>query len=212
MKFALVVCALCSASLLCAENGDFLTPNEADQVRQTQEPNARLELYIHFAKQRLDLLQQYLANNKPGRALFIHHAITDYSDIIDAIDAVSDDALLHKKSIDKGLIVVADAEKAFLGQLQKVEDSQPKDLALYRFVLEDAIDATSDSRDMALENSGKRTKELLATEQKQEKERDSMMSAKEVAERKKAVRAEQEKKKKIPSLYRPGEKHTEEVQ
>ncbi|HEX7362372.1 MAG TPA: hypothetical protein VF283_17915 [Bryobacteraceae bacterium] len=212
MKVALLVCALCSASLLCAEDGDFLTPNEADQVRQTQEPNARLELYIHFASQRLDLLHQDLAGNQPGRAVFIHHAITDYSSIIDAINAVSDDALLHKKSIDKGLIVVAVAEKNFLDKLQKIEDSQPKDLALYKFVLEDAIDATSDSRNMALESSGARTKDLVAAEQKQEKERESMMGPQEVARRKKAAQAQEEKKKKIPSLYRPGEKHTEEVQ
>ncbi|MGH9583265.1 MAG: hypothetical protein ACRD4O_10045, partial [Bryobacteraceae bacterium] len=105
MKFALLACAICSASLLLAQDRDFLTPNEADQVRETQEPNARIALYIHFAKQRMDLLNQYLASREPGRGLFIHNSIDDYSHIIEAIDAVSDDALLRKKSIDKGLIV-----------------------------------------------------------------------------------------------------------
>lgn len=211
MRAALIACALCSACLLTAQDRDFLTPNEADQVRQTQEPNARLELYIHFAKQRLDLLHQYLASNQPGRALFIHNAIGDYSSIIEAIDAASDDALLHKKTIDKGLVVVVASEKNFLGQLQKIEDSQPKDLALYKFVLDDAIDTTSDSRDLALENSGKRAQELEASEQKQQKERQAMMSPEEISQRKKATAAQQEQQKKIPSLYKPGEKHTRQV-
>lgn len=211
MRAALVACALFSAVLLTAQDRDFLTPNEADQVRQTQEPNARLELYIHFAKQRLDLLHQYLASNQPGRALFVHNAISDYSNIIEAIDAVSDDALLHKKSIDKGLVIVVASEKDFLGELQKIEDSQPKDLALYKFVLDDAIDATSDSRSLALENSGKRAQELEAAEQKQQQERQAMMSPEEVSQRKKAASAQQEQQKKIPSLYKPGEKHTRQV-
>lgn len=213
MRFAAIFAVLCccSVALLIAEDRDFLTPNEAEQVRETQEPNERLELYIHFAKQRLDLLHQYLASNQPGRAFFIHNTIGDYSNIIEAIDAVSDDALLHKKTIDKGLAIVAGSEKTFLGELQKIEDSQPKDLPLYKFVLDDAIETTSDSHDLAVENSGKRAQELEAADQKQAQERQSVMSAKEVSERKKAASAEQEQKKKVPSLYRPGEKHTRDI-
>jgi hypothetical protein len=212
MKFAFLACAICSASLLLAQDRDFLTPNEIEQVREVQEPNERLEIYVHFAKQRMDLLNQYLASNKPGRSLFIHNTIGDYSQIIEAMDAVSDDALLHKKSIDKGLIVVLGAEKEFLGQLQKIEDSEPKDLDLYKFVLDDAIQTTSDSRDMAMENSGKRAGELEAAEQKEEKARESVMSAKEIADRKKSAGAQQSQQKKIPSLYRPGEKHQNQQQ
>ncbi|HZS56680.1 MAG TPA: hypothetical protein VFA65_19900 [Bryobacteraceae bacterium] len=201
--------ALTAASLLVAQQDrDFLTPNEVDQIREAQDPNDRLTLYVHFAKQRMDLLQQYLSKEKPGRSVFIHNTLEDYSHIIEAIDSVSDDALRHNRPIDKGTQAVLNAEKDFLAQLNKIQDAQPKDLDRYQFVLQSAIDTTSDSRDLGLEDSQKRSTELAAGDAKEKKEREAMMPSKEVAARKKDAQAQSEdtQKKSIPSLYRPGEK------
>jgi hypothetical protein len=191
---------------LFAQERDFLTPNEADQVREVQEPNERLQLYIHFAKQRMDLAEQYLAKDQPGRSIFIHNALQDYSRIIEAIDSVSDDALRHKLAIDKGLISVIAAEKDFLEQLKKIEDSSPRDLDRYKFALDDAIDTTSDSKDLALSDSTKRSAELAASDAREKKGRESVMTTKEISERKKAAEQQDEQKKKVPSLLKPGEK------
>jgi len=207
MKFSFALCALlCAGSLIFAQDRDFLTPNEVDQVRQAQDPNDRLLLYVHFAKQRMDLLQQYLAKDKPGRSIFIHNTLEDYGKIIDAIDDVSDDALLHNHVPDKGLVAVLGAEKEFLDQLNKIQASNPKDLDRYQFVLQQAIDTTSDSHDQSMEDSRKREGELTAEDAKEKKEREAMMPAKEVDSRKKSAAAQEEPKKKVPTLYRPGEK------
>lgn len=208
MKFALL---LCSAAALCAtrcaaQDRDFLSPNEVAQIREAQEPNDRLKLYVHFARMRMDLIEQYLAKEKPGRSLFIHDNLEDYSHIVEAIDSVADDALRRNKPIDKGMILVLDAEKEFIDKLTKIQDAEPKDLDRYKFVLTEAIDTTTDSRELSLEDSGKRSAELAAEDNKEKKTRDAMLSAKEVKERKQAAQAEDEKKKKVPSLYRPGEK------
>lgn len=207
MRVGLSLCGFaCAALLVWAQDRDFLTPNEVDQVREAQEPNDRLLLYVRFARLRMDLLDQYLAKDKVGRSIFIHNTLEDYSKIIDAIDSVSDDALRHNLPLDKGLLAVTTAEKEFLDKLNKIEESAPKDLERYKFVLESAIDATNDSRQLALEDTGKRGSELSAADAKEKKEREAMMPSKEQAERKKAAQTEDSQKKKIPSLYRPGEK------
>lgn len=198
--------ALCAGALLYAQDRDFLTPDEVDQVREAQDPNDRLLLYVQFARQRMDLLQQYLSKEKPGRSIFIHNTLEDYSHIVEAIDTVSDDALRHNRPIEKGMLAVLNAEKDFLDQLNRIQDSAPKDLERYKFVLTEAIDTTSDSRELSLEDAKKRSADLTAEDAKQKKERESMMPSKEVADRKKAADAQEEPKKKVPSLYRPGEK------
>jgi hypothetical protein len=213
MKFAAaLLITFCASTLVYAQDRDFLTPDEVDQVREAQDPNDRLLLYVQFARQRLDLLQQYLAKEKAGRSIFIHNTLEDYSQIIEAIDSVSDDALLHHRPIDKGMSAVIGAEKDFLVQLNKVQDSAPKDLDRYKFVLTQAIDTTSDSRDLALQDTGKRGAELAAEDAKEKKARDAMMPSKEVADRKKDADTQEGPKKKIPSLYRPGEKPQQQPQ
>jgi hypothetical protein len=201
-----VSAALCAAALVLAQDRDFLTPNEVDQVREAQEPNARLLLYVHFARERMDVLEQYLAKDKAGRSIFIHNTLEDYNKIIEAIDSVSDDALRRNEPIDKGLLAVSAAEKEFLEKLNKIQESEPRDLERYKFALDAAVDATTDSRELSLEDSKKRGAELSAGDAKQKKEREAMMPSKEVADRKKDTQKEDDKKKKIPSLYRPGEK------
>ncbi len=209
MKALLCFLFAAATCLLSAqEDRDFLSPNEVQQVREAQDPNDRLVLYVHFAKQRMDLLQQYIAKEKPGRSIFIHNALEDYSRIIEAIDSVSDDALRHNRPIDKGTLAVLEAEKDFIAQLSKIQDSQPKDLDRYSFVLQTAIDTTSDSRDLGVQDSQKRSAELAAGDEKEKKQREALMPSKEVAARKKNAEAQSDEtqQKKVPSLYRPGEK------
>jgi hypothetical protein len=119
---------------------------------------------------------------------------------------VSDDALRRNQPIDKGLLAVSAAEKEFLDKLNKIQESEPRDIERYKFVLDAAVDATSDSRELSVQDSKKRGAELSAGDAKEKKEREAMMPSKEVADRNKDTQKEDGKKKKVPTLYRPGEK------
>jgi hypothetical protein len=201
----LLVCAACGF----AQERDFLTADEVDQIREAQEPNARLKLYVEFARQRLAVLQQYLSKDKPGRSALIHDALEDYTHIIESIDTVADDALVRKLPLDIGMKEVAAAETEMLETLKKIEDTAPKDLARYEFVLKSAIDTTSDSKELSEEDLHTRTGDLAAEEKKEKQERKALATdedkkVKKSAEDKPSVIKAGDQK--APTLYKPGEK------
>jgi len=211
MKILLCV-ALCALPLAAQATKDFLNSDEIDQIREAQEPNERIALYAKFARQRVDLVKSLLAKDKAGRSVLIHDALDGYAKILDAIDDVTDQGLARKADMAPGLKAVATAEKDMLPLLRKFQDSQPKDLSRYDFVLKTAIDTTADSLELAEGDLGKRTTDVEARERREKKAMEDTMTppereARQAEDKKTAEKAAAaEDKPKPPTLYRPGEK------
>jgi hypothetical protein len=207
MRYFAAILALAVSGF--AQQRDYLTADEVDQVREAQEPNARLLLYVHFAKERIAEVQKFLSKEKAGRSALIHDALEDYTRIIEAIDTVSDDALRRKVALDVGMKAVADAEKEMLATLNKIEESDAKDLQRFEFALKAAIDTTSDSEELSQEDLHSRAADLNAKDTKEKQEKQAILGTADKDDKKTADNTDTKDgkpKRKAPSLYKPGEK------
>lgn len=184
---------------------DYLTTDEANQIRNLQDPSERVVLYLHFAKQRLDQVNQLLAKDKAGRSALIHDLLDEYTKIMDAIGTVSDDAVRRHWNIDKGNVAVAKESAAMVEQLKAIQDSAPKDMARFDFSLQQAIDATADNQDNAHLSSGDRAAEIAEEQKKEKAAQRANMTPEEKAAADQADQKKAEEKKKAPSLLKPGE-------
>lgn len=207
MKSLILIFLLC---IPAAAQRDFLTTDETDRVREAQEPNERMQLYTKFARQRIDQVKSLIASGKPGRSALIHDLLEDYGNIIDAIDTVADDALKHHKDITVGNAAVAKVEQQMVKTLQEIEDSKPKDISRYDFVLKQAIDSTNESIELTNADLGKRTTEVVAKDEQEKKDIKAMAAkspddVKADAKKKEDAPLEEKTERKAPTLYKKGE-------
>jgi hypothetical protein len=188
---------------------DFLTPDEVERIREAQEPNLRLTLYTAYAKQRLDLLKQLFAKEKPGRSILIYNQLDQYTKIIEAIDTVADDALRRKLDLTTGITEVAKAEEKMLAELRKFAASEPKDLSRYEFVLKTAIEVTQDSLEISQQDLKDRGRTVSEREAAIKKEREALLTTEDKKEKaeaeQKSGEAEKKGARKAPTLRKKGE-------
>jgi hypothetical protein len=88
-----------------------------------------------------------------------------------------------------------------LARLQKIQKSEPSDIARYDYVLKDAIDTTSDSLELSQADLTGRASSVAAKDQKEKAARTAAPTPEEAKDKK-----EQEKKdakRKAPTLRRP---------
>ena len=203
MRFLFFILAM----TLAGQDRDFLTGDEVGQVRLVQERNERLQLYMLFAKQRMDQVESLLKREKAGRSILIHDLLEQYTKIIEAADTVTDDALKRKVDVALGVKALAEAEKGLLARLEKVRDAKPKDVARYELVLETAIETTKDSFELAQEDLAGRGQSVIDRDAREKKERDALLSVKEQDEKKVSEKKETESqsKRKAPTLRKKGE-------
>ena len=215
MRYLLMLMVLC-APLLAQK--DFLNTDETDQLREVQEPDLRLPLYLRFAQQRIDQIDQLMAKQKTGRSGMIHDLLEQYAKIIEEIDTYIDNAIKRQKPITL-MGQVAKAEREMLAKLEKFGEVNAPDKSRFQFALEQAIDTTRDSAEMSEQDLKTRTHDVEAREVEIRKEREALSTPEGKEEAKKAqAKIEAEKTgvapgKKKPSLYRkdekPGEKPPE---
>ena len=198
----LLLAMLCVAPV--AAQRDFLTADEVDKLREAQEPDDRIKLYLLFARQRVDLVTQLFAKEKTGRSILIHDTLDQYTSIIEAIDTVVDDALAHKRTVT-GLPALAKTERELLTKLERLSEIPAADKERYRFSLEQAVGATRDSADLSDVDVKERSRDVDEKERQIEKQREAMSAPDRKSEKTADEKKTDANPKKKPSLLKPGE-------
>ena len=123
--------------------------------------------YLEFARLRIELVRQALLKDDPGRSKLIHRNVNEYGRIIEAIDMVIDDAAADEVDLSKSLGLLAEREKEYLAALEQIQKQPADDHWAYEFVLEDAVEITRDSMELALEDLGARGRRILEADAKE---------------------------------------------
>lgn len=129
-----------------APQKDYLSPAEADKIREAGVPSERIELYVSFAEDRLEKFDYELNRSVPERHRgdVLNGLLNGYSGCMDDAADQIDVAREKQADIRKALTLMQDKGKLFLAQLEKYDRGAPG-LDTYQDTLEDAIEGTKDA-------------------------------------------------------------------
>ncbi len=125
------------------QSEDYLTDEEIQKVRETQEPNARILLFLEFAAARLARFQKALAASPPTHTDELTEMLDDY------ISAIDDTTRNLEIWLERGGVNLEKARKKlekqvpeFLSALEKLDTTYSARLAEFSFTWEDSLEAT----------------------------------------------------------------------
>ena len=151
MKFGIVLLLLwgCWQAAPVRGQEDFLTPGEVDGVRDKQEPDKRIVLYLDFARRRLDVVKAGLASDTSRAGRDVQKQLKQYVSILDAIDMTIEQAREDRIPTGKALEELEKQGKEFLQYLESINKESSPRWEDYRFMLAEAIDVTQDELEQA---------------------------------------------------------------
>jgi hypothetical protein len=125
---------------------DYLSPEEADQIRDAHTPSDRIKLYVSFADDRLKKFDYELNRTIPerNRSEILNSLLNGYAGSMD--DGADQIAVAQEQEADihQALKLMQAKGKEFLEALQKYDKDGTPGLDDYRDTLEDAIDGTKE--------------------------------------------------------------------
>ena len=141
---ALVVTAVClvllHAAQARAQNGDFLSDEEEDLLRDAQDPGLRIAVYLKLEQGRLDEIPD--ARSSPDK---VHVLLSQYLSLNDEMMDWIQNAYDHHGDMRKGLRALLDVGPQQLDQLKQIRMWPETAGSVYELDLRDAIDSMTDA-------------------------------------------------------------------
>lgn len=152
-KIVGIVTLLClAAPAWCQRQDDPLTPIEIDQLRDAAvEPEARMKLYVQFARARLVKLEQMRADPKAtDRARQTHTMLQEFLTVYNELNDNLDNFESRKADLRKALKPVIEGDTEFQAKLRALQNdprSSKEEASEYEFVLSSTVETVDSSAD-----------------------------------------------------------------
>lgn len=150
LSIALVLCTCVSPWAWAQHRRDPLNPLEIDALRETAlEPEKRIKLYVKFARERLQAMEQLRTDPKTtNRAQQTRDKLQDFLDVYDEMNDNIDNFADRKEDLRKALKAVVEADTEFQAKLRALKSSantNKEEVEQYRVLLADAMDTVDHS-------------------------------------------------------------------
>jgi hypothetical protein len=141
----------CSMAITCAQlqaqmtQKDYLSPMESDKIRDAETTNARINLFVTFADDRLKKFQyelQHASSNRHGELL--NALLNGYVSCLDDAADLVQLGIEKQENIRQGVDLMANRSKEFLEALNKIA-ADKIEIDIYKDNLDDAIEGTRDA-------------------------------------------------------------------
>jgi hypothetical protein len=145
---AVVTCGLavsCAQVRAQVDQKDYLSPMEADKIRDAETTNARMNLFVTFADDRLKKFQYELQHPSPNRHGELLNALMNgYVGCLDDAADLMQLGIEKQENIRQGVDLIASKGKEFLEALNKIA-ADKIEIDIYKDNLDDAIEGTHDA-------------------------------------------------------------------
>jgi hypothetical protein len=126
---------------------NYLTPSEAEKIRNADTASKRVKLFLSFGDERLRTFEQEMkrSGRGPHRGEILNDLLNGYSGCVDDAADTIQDALDRGADVGAGVQEMRAQTQKFLDELKKIKSSGGPYLATYQDTLEDAIEGTQDA-------------------------------------------------------------------
>jgi hypothetical protein len=138
------------AVTLAAQEPDYLTREEVELVREAQDPNKRVPLFLKFAGIRMTEFELALAGEARPQTDAMMDLLNNYIRAVDDTSGALQDAL-DRGGVDmsKTRKLLEETGKDFLSRLEKIQEQDKLANEEFRWDMEDALQATQDLLELA---------------------------------------------------------------
>jgi hypothetical protein len=128
-----------------APQKDYLTPLEADKIRDAETSNARIRLFMDYADDRLKKFQYELEHpSTTNHTQMLNYLMNAYVGCVDDAADLMQLGVEKQENVRQGVDLIAVRSKEFLEVLKKIQ-TDAKEIDVYKDNLDDALEGTQDA-------------------------------------------------------------------